>query len=272
MTARTVPPARAWLVQAATVALLAGCASTPQPDPMQVKLDDVDSRLGQVERVVNNQSLLELSQRIDALEAQLRALRGDVEEVQNRDQTLSKQQRDLYADLNHRVAGLESALKAASANGALAASAAGGTAGGAAGGGGVAAGGDQGAYNRAFDALKAADYTSAITQLRDFLKTYPQSGLADNAQYWLGEAYYVTRDFDSAAGAFRAVGEQYPQSRKAPDALLKLGYTQFEQKHPADARGTLGLVVRRFPGTQAAQLAAERLQKMPAEASAPAAP
>jgi tol-pal system protein YbgF len=137
---------------------------------------------------------------------------------------------------------------------------------------GAAPGGDQGAYGRAFDALKAADYTSAITQFRDFLKTYPQSALADNAQYWLGEAYYVTRDFDSAAAAFRAVGEHYPQSRKAPDALLKLGYTQFEQKRLADARTTLGQVVQRFPGSQAAQLAADRLQKLPAEASSPAAP
>jgi tol-pal system protein YbgF len=261
MLARTVPLALA--------ALLAGCASTPQPDPMQVRLDDVDQRLGRVERVVNNQSLLELSQRIDALETQLRSVRGEAEELQNGEQTLSKQQRDLYADLNHRVAGLESALKAASAGGTLAG---GDSADGAAVAGGAGASSDQAAYGHAFDALKASDYAGAIAQFRDFLKTYPHSALADNAQYWLGEAYYVTRDFDSAAAAFRAVGEQYPQSRKAPDALLKLGYTQFEQKHLADARTTLGLVVQRYPGSQAAQLATERLQKMPADAAPQGAP
>lgn len=263
--------ARKVLPMLAGCVLFAGCASTPEPDPMQVKLDDVDQRLGRVERVVNNQSLIELSQRIDALETQLRGLRGEVEELQNTGQTLSRQQRDLYADLNSRVAGLESALKAASASAALAAASGGGAAGGGtgAGAGGAAAAGDQAAYGRAFDALKAADYAGAIAQLRDFLKTYPQSVLADNAQYWLGEAFYVTRDFDSAAAAFRAVGEQYPQSRKAPDALLKLGYTQFEQKHLADARTTLGQVVQRFPGSQAAQLAAERLQKMSADPAAP---
>src|SRR5271166_2897100 len=113
MLARIVPSAGAWLARAAAAALLAGCASTPQPDPMQVKLDDVDQRLGRVERVVNNQSLLELSQRVDALDTQLRALRGQIEELQNGGQTLSRQQRDLYADLNQRVTGLESALKAA---------------------------------------------------------------------------------------------------------------------------------------------------------------
>ena len=272
MLARTVPHARAWLSVAALAALLTACASTPEPDPMQVRLDDVDQRLGRVERVVNNQSLLDLSQRIDALETQLRTLRGQVEELQNGDQTLSKQQRDLYGDLNQRVAALESALKALGASGAPSLAAAGAVAGAPAGAGAAATASDQAAYGHAFDALKAADYTNAIAQFRDFLKTYPHSALADNAQYWLGEAYYVTRDFDSAAAAFRAVGEQYPQSRKAPDALLKLGFTQFEQKHLADARTTLGLVVQRYPGSPAAQLAAERMQKMPADAPAQASP
>jgi tol-pal system protein YbgF len=95
---------------------------------------------------------------------------------------------------------------------------------------------------------------------------YPASALLDNAQYWIGEAYYVTRDYDQAAQAFRAVGERWPNSRKAPDALLKLGYTQFEQKHLEDARATLNGVVQRFPGSDAARLAQERLQKLPAEA------
>jgi tol-pal system protein YbgF len=275
MLARTVPHVHAWLSVAALAALLAGCASTPEPDPMQVRLDDVDQRLGRVERVVNNQSLLDLSQRVDGLEAQLRSLRGQVEELQNGGQTLSKQQRDLYADLNQRVAALETALKAlgsGAASGAVPGSAAPANPGGAAASGSAAAPSDQAAYGHAFDALKASDYANAIAQFQNFLKTYPQSALADNAQYWLGEAYYVTRDFDSAATAFRTVGQQYPQSRKAPDALLKLGYTQFEQKHLADARSTLALVVQRYPGSSAAQLAAERLQKLPADAPAPAAP
>ncbi len=61
---------------------------------------------------------------------------------------------------------------------------------------------------------------------QQFLQSYPQSSLADNAQYWLGESYYVTRDFQNAAAAFQTVLDRWPDSRKAPDALLKLGYTQ----------------------------------------------
>jgi tol-pal system protein YbgF len=253
----TLPPLRRWLplpLAVATLALVA-CESTPaQPDPTLVKLNDVDERLGRVERVVNNQSLLQLSQRIDGLEAQLRQLRGELEELQNSNDMLRKQQHDLYADLDRRLSALQAGAKSGPSDG---------SASGTAGGAGTDSGGDQSAYTRAFDALKSTDYAGAITRFRDFLRTYPQSQLAGNAQYWLGEAYYVTHDYDNAAAAFRAVGEQYPQSAKVPDALLKLGLTQIDQKRLVDARATLKQVVQRFPGSDAAKLAASRLQSIP---------
>lgn len=251
---------------ASALLLLSGCAAeSSQPDPTQIKLDDVDQRLGRVERVVNSQSLLQLSQRIDTLESQLRDLRGQVEELQNSNELLRKQQRDLYADLDKRLTALDASLKSGAAP----------VAGSAAGGSGssdaavptdAGAGGEQGAYARAFDSLKATNYSSAITQFRDFLRSYPKSDLGGNAEYWLGEAYYVTHDHDNAVSAFRAVGEQYPQSRKVPDALLKLGLTQYDQKKLVDARATLNQVVQRYPGTDDAKLAAERLKNMPPDA------
>ena len=54
-------------------------------------------------------------------------------------------------------------------------------------------------------------------------------------------------------------------SRKAPDALLKLGFTQFEQKQYPAARATLTQVTQKYPGTDAAKLAADRLQRIPAQ-------
>jgi tol-pal system protein YbgF len=249
---RPSPPR--WLPPAIAVLLLAGCESTPsQPDPTQVKLNDVDERLGRIEHV--NQGLLQLSQRIDVLETQMRQMRGELEELQNSNDTLRKQQRDLYADLDRRLTALQAGAKSG-AGGSGDASAGGSVAG-------SDGGGDQAAYSRAFDALKSTDYAGAITRFRDFLRTYPQSQLAGNAQYWLGEAYYVTHDYDNAAVAFRAVGEQYPQSPKVADALVKLGLTQIDQKRLVDARATLKQVIQRFPGTDAAKLAATRLQTIP---------
>jgi tol-pal system protein YbgF len=199
-----------------------------------------------------------VSQRLDAIEAQMRQLRGELEELQNGNDTLRKQQRDLYADLDRRLTALQSGSRGANgAGGPPDASAGGGTAGAA------DAGGDQAAYKSAFDALKSTDYAGAIARFRDMLRAYPQSSLAGNAQYWLGEAYYVTHDYDDAAASFRAVGEQYPQSAKVPDALLKLGLTQIDQKKTADARATLRQVGQRFPGSDAAKLAAARLQTLP---------
>ena len=100
-------------------------------------------------------------------------------------------------------------------------------------------------------------------KIAEFLRDYPQSTLAGNAEYWLGETYYLTRDLDDAAASFRAVGDQYPKSPKVPDALLKLGLTQIDQKTLTDAHATLSQVVQNYPGTEAARSAAARLQHMP---------
>lgn len=240
-----------WLVPVAGVIWLAGCATTPEEDPvLQGKLSELDTRTANIERVVQNQSLLSLAQRADQLQNEVSVLRGRIEVLENANDTLRKQQKDLYTDLDKRI-------------NAIAAGQAPGPAGPAQ----PAAVPDQTAYNQAFDVLKGGKYADAITAFRQFLQTYPQSSLADNAQYWLGESYYVTRDFQNAAAAFQAVLDRWPDSRKAPDALLKLGYTQAELGHTAQARTTLASVSTRFPGSDAANLAAARLLALPADST-----
>lgn len=227
-----------------TAAVLGGCVAVPpEEDPVQIRFNDIDSRLQRIERVVSNQSLLDLAQRLDAIQADLRTLRGRIEELENSNEALRKQQRDLYADLDKRL----SALRTAPAAGAT--SAAGGAS-------------EQEVYDKAFTALKSSDYPGAIAGFRHFLTAYPQGALADNAQYWLGEAYYVTRDYPSALTAFQDVLARWPDSRKAPDALLKLGFTQQEMKRTDQARATLTEVTKRYPDSEAAKLAAERLRRL----------
>jgi tol-pal system protein YbgF len=236
-----------WLLPVAFSVGLAGCASTPEEDPvLQGKLSDLDSRTTNIERVVQNQSLLSLAQRADQLQNEVSVLRGRIEVLENANEQLRKQQKDLYADLDKRV----TALAAGQNPGPAAA-------------GQPAPGADQGAYNQAFDVLKGGKYADAIAGFQQFLQTYPQSSLADNAQYWLGESYYVTRDFQNAAASFQAVLDRWPNSRKAPDALLKLGYTQAELGRTAQARTTLASVSSRYPGSDAANLAAARLLALP---------
>src|SRR5580765_5784662 len=242
------------------LALLAGCATSPsEDDPAQLKVNDLEARVGRLER--SNANQVALAQHQDEVQATLRELQGRIEELEHSNEALAKQQRDLYADLDKRLGG--GAAGAAGAAAGVAAGAAAGSAGSAQPEGPSST--EQAVYAQAFDALKAGSYSIAITGFKDFLGTYPTSSLAENAQYWLGEAYYVNHDYDAAGGAFRSVLKKWPDSNKAPDALLKLGYTQFAQKQFPAAKATLTEVTRKYPGTDAARLAADRLKRIPAQ-------
>ena len=78
-------------------------------------------------------------------------------------------------------------------------------------------------YNFAIRLLRQGDWGEAETAFREFVGAHPDDGLAANAQYWLGETFYVRHDFDNAAAAFLEAYQKYPESAKAPDSLLKLG-------------------------------------------------
>jgi tol-pal system protein YbgF len=243
------------ILLATLATLVAGCATTPpEEDPVVQKLTELDSRLLRLERVLANQSLLDLSQRIEASQNEVRTLRGQLEELQHSVGRTQEQQREMYADVDRRLTSLEG----------------GGAAGAApqverAGGLPVPQGDDRANYQAAFDLLKDGKYTEAVSAFRQYLTTFPDSALADNAQYWLGEAHYVLKQYPDALRAFRTVLEKYPDSRKTPDALLKIGYAAYEMKSWAEARSALNQVVQRFGDTTAARLASQRIAKMDAE-------
>jgi len=236
---------------------IVGCAVSPEEDPVQIRLKDLDARVQRIERVLTNQSLMELAQRIDTLQADLRTIRGEVEVLQNQSDGGKSQSRALYGDLEKRLAALETlggvGGGAAPSTGASPAGA----------GPAMSAGGEQANYDAAFNALKGSDYPKAINGFKSFVSSYPSSPLASNAQYWLGEAYYVTREYPNAIAAFQKVTTDWPDSRKVPDALVKIGFTQSALGKNGEARVTLEDVVRRFPGSEAAQLATDRLKRLP---------
>jgi tol-pal system protein YbgF len=78
------------------------------------------------------------------------------------------------------------------------------------------------AYETAYGYLLQRDYGSAESAFNDFLKKFPNDSLSGNAQYWLGETYFVRGQYKAAAGAFLKGYQTYSQSGKAPDSLLKL--------------------------------------------------
>jgi tol-pal system protein YbgF len=209
------------------------------------RLDALESRMDGVERQLANQGLLEMSRQIDALNEELRRLRGDFETLQHELERARTQQRDQYMDLDTRLRAAEAALTTAQAA--------------------ATPGSPEAEYQAAFNLLKDGKYDEAATALREFAVRYPQHELAPNAVYWLGETHYVRRDYPAALAAFESLLRDYPDTRKASDALLKAGYCQFELKRFGPARTLLTRVVQEYPDTQAAADARERLQRLPAE-------
>ena len=117
-------------------------------------------------------------------------------------------------------------------------------------------------YQQAYNALRNGHTNQSIEQFNAYLGKYPTSAYANNAQYWLGEAYRVNKDNDAARKAFNDVIEKYPNGAKVPDAILKLGYIEMEQKNPGKAREYLTRVTAEYPNTPAALLATKKLLKI----------
>ncbi len=244
----------------ATLFLTVGCVVTPpDEDPVLIKLNDLDRRLSNIERIVDNQSLVQLSQQVSSLERQTAELQGNSETLLHEATATGERQRDLYADLDARIQGLEASLSARGALSVLD--------------GGtlppgqlpVPGGSDRDNYQAAFELLKEERYDMAATAFSQYLVTFPDSELADNAQYWLAESYYAANSFEEALGAFELVISKYPQSRKVPDALLKIGYCNYSLERWDKARVTLTKVQDDYPETTAARLAGQYLKRMETE-------
>ncbi len=230
---------------------LSACVSTPpEEDPVLLKLAEIDRRLAALERVVQNDSLVNLVGSVDRLQQDLDGVRGTVEELGFAAESTSKRQRELYIDLDKRIESLEKGGASQSVvNPGLP----------------VPGGSDEGNYRAAFELLKEGRYDPAAAAFKEFLNTYPDSALADNAQYWLAESYYVSQKFAEALPAFERVVNGFPDSAKVPDALLKIGYCNYELENWGEARTALARVESEFSDTTAARLASQRLARMRSE-------
>lgn len=223
--------------------------ATASNKELEARANEMDARLATVER--SNQSLVPMQQQIEAARADLRSLRGQIEEARHELQLLRQQQRDLYADLDRRLLLLENS--APQADGTVPSPEA------------IREADETTVYGDAFAALKAGRYPDAVRGFQVYLTKYPTGQRADSAAFWLGEAYYVQREYQPALSAFQRVLDKYPDSSKAGDALLKVGFSQYELKAFRNARATLEKVIAGYPGTEAARLAAERLARMDVE-------
>ncbi|MET3133834.1 tol-pal system protein YbgF [Oxalobacteraceae bacterium GrIS 1.11] len=170
-------------------------------------------------------------------------LRGQIEVLSNELANAQKRQKDFYVDLDGRLRKLEP--RQINIDGKEAA----------------VEPSEQSSYDAALQIFKAGDYKAAAGALDAFVKRYPQSGYAANAQYWLGNSYYALRDCKSSITAQQVVVKVYPDSPKAADAMLNIASCYTELKDKANAKKTLDALLSQYPDSNAAQTAKERLSR-----------
>nr|WP_314490538.1 tol-pal system protein YbgF [uncultured Pseudomonas sp.] len=210
----------------------------------------------------------QLFMQLQQMQDQISRQQGIIEELQNDVARMKQEGLERYQDLDQRI---NSAAQAPSSNNSSAGSApAAGT-----------ASGDSGAsakptpssepgdpakeklyYDAAFDLIKQKDFNKASQAFGAFLRKYPNSQYAGNAQYWLGEVNLAKGDLQGASQAFAKVGQQYPKHSKVPDSLYKLADVERRLGHTDKVKGILQQVVSQYPGTSAAQLAQRDLQRL----------
>jgi tol-pal system protein YbgF len=212
-----------------------------------------------MERVIENQSLIELAARVEQLRSESQVIRGEIETLAFQTEGAADRQRELYIDVDTRLQELQEsqrliagAMPSPEAGASLSDEAQRP----------VLAGSEQDNYQLAFNLLRDGRYMESASAFDQFLTVFSSSPLADNAQYWLAETYYVQRQFAMALPAFQEVVDEYPGSSKLPDALLKIGFCSYELQQLEDAQAALQRVVREFPTTTAARLATQRLERI----------
>lgn len=120
----------------------------------------------------------------------------------------------------------------------------------------------QGLYDQASEDMNARDFALAISEFSQLLETFPQSDLADNARYWLGECYRAQKDLPRAIGAFQRVIADYPTSEVIPSAMLKLGYAFLDMREREKGSQQLRALIRTHPDSEEAAQAMQRLKSL----------
>lgn len=117
-------------------------------------------------------------------------------------------------------------------------------------------------YLTAYQEHLSGNYTQAIELFSSYLAGYPESRLADNALYWVGEAYYKLEDFSSAVKHLKKVAEEYPQANKAPYALYRLGLVYQQLGDNSSAKDQFKKLTENYPGSELAELARMKVEKL----------
>lgn len=237
-----------------TAMLLGAGAAVAAPAPVEdIAGGSGDDRLARLERIVKSrqQSELEMQRRLDTLQQEVLELRGLTEQQNYQIEQMQQRQRQLYDD----VANLSSKASAAPAASAATSTPSVATANAAA-----SSLSETASYESAVNlVLKERKYDDAIPAFRAFIKQYPDSVYAANANYWLGQLLFNKSEFAEAKQAFNTVVVRFSDSNKRGDSLVKLGMIAEKTGDKAGATQYYQQVVKDYANSAAARIAQQQL-------------
>jgi len=241
-------------------------------------LQDARARLERLEQLFHSSNIQQMYLHMQDLENENRRLRGELESLLHRLEKLAQREKEINLDMDKRLQALESRGVSSAGMSSTGTVSSGEFNQGDAAGTSVAAEetyppdeqpvsvlDEQSQYRQSFDFLKSGQYAAAVEGFQQFLQAYPDSTLASNARYWLGEAHYGAGQFEKAADSFKAIMDGDRSSTKAPDARLKLGFSLYELGKWPEARKVLQSVLEDYPDTSVARFAEKRLKRMKSE-------
>jgi len=115
-------------------------------------------------------------------------------------------------------------------------------------------------YDLTLKLYREEKYEEAIAGFANFIKKFPKSKLADNAQYWVGESYMALKQYEQAILAFQTVIKKYPKGNKVPNAILRQALAFYEIKDKTSARLLLKKLIKKYPKSSEAKIAKAKLR------------
>jgi tol-pal system protein YbgF len=117
-------------------------------------------------------------------------------------------------------------------------------------------------YDNSLALYNKGKYEDAILGFKDYLKKYPKSDRADNAQFWIGECYFSLRQYEQAILAYNDVIKQHPKGNKVPNALLRQSLAFIEINDKTSARLLLRKIIKEYPNTSEAKIASKKMESL----------
>ena len=189
-------------------------------------------------------SILDLSNQLEVLRADLAKMRGQDEQLARDVAEVQRRQKDMTQGVDDRLRKFEPSKMTVDGKEFVA----------------------NPAEIRDFDAalatLRRGEFALAQTTFLDFIKRYPESGYRPSALFWLGNSQYALKAYREAIINFKSVVAIAPDHVRSPEAALSIANCQVELKDTKSARKTLEDLIKVYPQSEAASVAKDRLSKM----------